>query len=292
CIQYTVASPPDGSMENIPAGYEPVSLIEALNGPPPARVRPPPAAPAIASPDTDTASQAAEVLNRCNLERSSSTSLGSSGSRKRDRAPAQAPHHPITPEFRMSVLLAREEEAKRAEEKAASPLLYTRNSINAVDKLSKTSLNSEQRSEEFDEESTPIAEEANEAPETEGEPDSDAERRSPLLTPLANGIVKGAGMTGCGTGAELRGSPLAHIDDTDTDEPDHPHLSGGVEGPPRSQGEEGQGSREVEGAPADDSDYFTPEDTATTILTVPKTPSNARSSSNIKISSVIKLRSV
>ena len=45
-----------GSMENIPAGYEPVSLIEALNGPPPPRTRPP-VAPAIASPDTDTASQ-------------------------------------------------------------------------------------------------------------------------------------------------------------------------------------------------------------------------------------------
>lgn len=46
-------------MENIPAGYEPVSLLEALNGPS-ARARPPPApapAPAIASPDTDTASQ-------------------------------------------------------------------------------------------------------------------------------------------------------------------------------------------------------------------------------------------
>lgn len=37
----------------------------------------------------------------------------------------------------MSVLLAREEEAKRAEEKAASPLLYTRNSVSALDKLSK-----------------------------------------------------------------------------------------------------------------------------------------------------------
>ncbi|XP_052737474.1 E3 ubiquitin-protein ligase MGRN1 [Bicyclus anynana] len=249
------ASPPDGSMENIPAGYEPVSLIEALNGPPPARARPPPAAPAIASPDTDTASQAAEVLNRCNLERSSSTSLGSSSSRKR------APIHPLTPEFRMSVLLAREEEAKRAEEKAASPLLYSRNSISALDKLSKTSLNSEQRSEEFEEESTPIAEEPSEAPEAEAEPDSDAERRSPLLTPVANGTAKGAGMpsagavAGAGAGAELRGSPLAHIDDTDTDEPDQPHLSA-----PEAR----------EGAPADDSDYFTPEDTATTILTVPK----------------------
>ncbi|XP_063822129.1 E3 ubiquitin ligase Rnf157 [Ostrinia nubilalis] len=52
------ASPPDGSMENIPAGYEPVSLLEALNGPHPARALPAPRpAPAIASPDTDTASQ-------------------------------------------------------------------------------------------------------------------------------------------------------------------------------------------------------------------------------------------
>lgn len=38
--------------------------------------------------------QAAEALNRCNLERSSSTSLGSAGSRKR----AHNPHPPLTPE--------------------------------------------------------------------------------------------------------------------------------------------------------------------------------------------------
>lgn len=49
-------------MENIPAGYEPVSLIEALNGP---RARPAPVvqpAPAIASPDTDTASQVLFIM--------------------------------------------------------------------------------------------------------------------------------------------------------------------------------------------------------------------------------------
>lgn len=45
-----------GSMENIPPGYEPVSLIEALNGPH-APSSAPKLHPAIASPDTDTASQ-------------------------------------------------------------------------------------------------------------------------------------------------------------------------------------------------------------------------------------------
>lgn len=45
---------PQGSMENIPPGYEAVSLIEALNGPHPRAARP---APAIASPDTDTTEQ-------------------------------------------------------------------------------------------------------------------------------------------------------------------------------------------------------------------------------------------
>ncbi|CAH0718760.1 unnamed protein product, partial [Brenthis ino] len=224
-------SPPDGSMENIPAGYEPVSLIEALNGPPPPRARAPPA-PAIASPDTDTASQAAEVLNRCNLERSSSTSLGSAGSRK--PAPAPAPHAPLTPEFRMSVLLAREEESARAE-KAASPLLSARRV-----RLSKSSLNSETRSEE----------EAEGA--ADAEPDSDAERRSPLLTQLTNGVLKSPPANGVAAGAEA----LAHIDDTDTDEPDQPPLS--VPEPPEPR--------------ADDSDYFTPEEPATTILTAPPAP--------------------
>ncbi|XP_026501508.1 probable E3 ubiquitin-protein ligase MGRN1 [Vanessa tameamea] len=219
-------TPPDGSMENIPAGYEPVSLLEALNGPPPARTRVAPPAPAIASPDTDTASQAAEALNRCNLERSSSTSLGSGGSRK--------PHHPLTPEFRMSVLLAREDGAR--EPRAATPLLH---------RLSKSSLNSTGRSEE----------EAAGAVETE--PDSDAERRSPLLTQLANGTVR----TGSSCGSEtLRGSPLAHIDDTDTDEPDQldqtdlPDQSEQLDqlDQPLSDG--------AGAAAADDSDYFTPEE--------------------------------
>ncbi|CAB3234701.1 unnamed protein product [Arctia plantaginis] len=272
----------DGSTENIPAGYEPVSLLEALNGPHPARsLMPARPAPAIASPDTDTASQAAEILNRCNLERSSSTSLGSSGSRKaksgskddvksmRDRSATQT----VTPEFRMSVLLAREEEAKRAEEKAAaanSPLLYNHKGVNG-DKISKSSLSLEYGADmECVQETSGSDDDARAAPE----PDSDAERLSPLLTHAnTNGIVKSAGISrgspspvggvaivavgGAGGGA----AALAHIDDTDPEEPDQPHHSSGS-----------QSRNDVESpAVAEDSDYFTPEDTNTTILTVPKT---------------------
>ncbi|CAH2074658.1 unnamed protein product, partial [Iphiclides podalirius] len=260
------ANAPDGSMENIPAGYEPVSLLEALNGPA-ARARPPPApAPAIASPDTDTASQAAEILNRCNVERSSSTSLGSGGSRKARRGSKEArPHQPLTPEFRMSVLLAREEEAKRAEEKAvaSSPLLYNHNGLSA-EKLSKGSLNS------LASESAPRAESRagsaasgcasdDEAqPPPGAEPDSDAERRSPLLaqppySPLPhNGMPKNVGAA-----LRLSTPALAHIDDTDTEEPEPAQNS-----PRRAAGG---------GSPAaEDSDYFTPEEPATTILSGPR----------------------
>ncbi|XP_063378540.1 probable E3 ubiquitin-protein ligase MGRN1 [Cydia fagiglandana] len=168
------ASPPLGSMENIPAGYEPVSLIEALNGPPPARA-PPQLQPAIASPDTDTASQAAEILNRCNLERSSSTSLGS----------ALNNTHALTPEFRMSVLLAREQDGRR--ERAASPLLREPARV-SPEAVNKSSLSLEYPAEASvhepsseDEGSAELAL-AEPEPAEEHEPDSDAERLSPLLT--------------------------------------------------------------------------------------------------------------
>ncbi|KOB63618.1 putative mahogunin, partial [Operophtera brumata] len=80
-----------------------------------------------------TPDQAAEILNRCNLDRGSSTSLGSAGRRGRSgsrddlKTAGTRPTRTLTPEFRMSVLLAREEQAKLAEEKVAvdSPLLYS-----------------------------------------------------------------------------------------------------------------------------------------------------------------------
>ncbi|XP_063620683.1 probable E3 ubiquitin-protein ligase MGRN1 [Cydia splendana] len=287
------ASPPLGSMENIPAGYEPVSLMEALNGPHPPRA-PPQLQPAIASPDTDTASQAAEILNRCNLERSSSTSLGS----------ALNNTHALTPEFRMSVLLAREQDGRR--ERAASPLLREPARV-SPEAVNKSSLSLEYPAEASvhepsseDEGSAELAL-AEPEPAEEHEPDSDAERLSPLLTqpqpPLQpNGVNEGSaelalaepepaeehepdsdaerlsplltqpqpplqpnGVGHLGARSRTR-SPLptlAHIDDPDPDVPASPRASASSAGSAGSP-------------PAEDSDYFTPEDTATTILTVPK----------------------
>ncbi|XP_043283116.1 E3 ubiquitin ligase RNF157 [Venturia canescens] len=98
---------PEGSSENIPAGYEAVSLIEALNGPctPRAAVLPPESPD---TPDTDTASaiQAVEALNR-SAER---TPVSKHSSIKDSDITARSSSTPCpTPEFRMSVLLARDE---------------------------------------------------------------------------------------------------------------------------------------------------------------------------------------
>ncbi|XP_019877959.2 probable E3 ubiquitin-protein ligase MGRN1 [Aethina tumida] len=57
-------SPPDGSCDNIPPGYEAVSLIEALNGPCTPR-QPPSAQPdLVETPENENAIQAAQLLNR------------------------------------------------------------------------------------------------------------------------------------------------------------------------------------------------------------------------------------
>ncbi|CAH1399245.1 unnamed protein product [Nezara viridula] len=85
------ALPHDGSCENIPPGYEGVSLIEALNGP---------------------------ATVRSSLERTpKSSKMVGSPDYERD---------PPTPEVRMSVLLAREKEASSPKEKGKSPVLSPR----------------------------------------------------------------------------------------------------------------------------------------------------------------------
>lgn len=127
-----------GSCENIPAGYEAVSLIEALNGPytPRATVLPPESPD---TPDTDTASatQAAEVLNRYVLKKTiffllivtlfmllnrvfnhfnmhcrsaERTPVSKHAlSKDSDSSPRTSSTPCPTPEFRMSVLLAKGE---------------------------------------------------------------------------------------------------------------------------------------------------------------------------------------
>ncbi|OXU17712.1 hypothetical protein TSAR_015491 [Trichomalopsis sarcophagae] len=104
-----IANPPlpEGGCENIPPGYEAVSLIEALNGPytPRATVLPPESPD---TPDTDTASatQAAEVLNR-SAERTPVSKHALS--KDSDSSPRTSSTPCPTPEFRMSVLLAKGE---------------------------------------------------------------------------------------------------------------------------------------------------------------------------------------
>ncbi|XP_046744537.1 probable E3 ubiquitin-protein ligase MGRN1 isoform X1 [Diprion similis] len=104
-----LSNPPlaEGSCENIPPGYEAVSLIEALNGPYTPRATVLPIEP-LDTPDTDTASaiQAAEILNR-SAER---TPVSKHASPKdTEKSPRTSGMPCATPEFRMSVLLARDE---------------------------------------------------------------------------------------------------------------------------------------------------------------------------------------
>ncbi|XP_053625013.1 E3 ubiquitin-protein ligase MGRN1 [Plodia interpunctella] len=225
------ASATDGSMENIPAGYEPVSLLEALNGPGAARPPPPAAprapAPTIASPDTDTAEQAAEILNRCNLERSSSSSLASK-------------RHAATPEFRMSVLLAREQDGKRCDKAAASsPLLY--NNHGDVKSKSSLSLNYPGDTDTGSLQSSPASGSAHELRRSRLslrpalEPDS----VSPLLTPPA---VKEASC--CSAGPPPANGALR----ADDAAPDRDNSV--AESPPA----------------ASDSEYFTPEEPGAALL--------------------------
>ncbi|CAG9819224.1 unnamed protein product [Phaedon cochleariae] len=66
CVNPNVAtiSPPDGSCDNIPPGYEAVSLIEALNGPCAPRAPPSAMPDLVETPENERAIQAAQILNR------------------------------------------------------------------------------------------------------------------------------------------------------------------------------------------------------------------------------------
>ncbi|GAB1868071.1 RING-type E3 ubiquitin transferase [Camponotus japonicus] len=122
---------PEGSCENIPSGYEAVSLIEALNGPYiPRTAIIAPESPD--TPDTDTASaiQAAETLNR-SAER---TPVSKHVSAKEDTSARSSGTTCPTPEFRMSVLLARDEHSGSQKElHNRSPAVRTK-SVHSRDK--------------------------------------------------------------------------------------------------------------------------------------------------------------
>lgn len=147
-----------GSCENIPSGYEAVSLIEALNGPyTPRTAIIAPESPD--TPDTDTASaiQAAETLNRfvlypCILiitmqvtyeiiyvrnvpicSSAERTPVSKHISAKETDMSARSSGTCPTPEFRMSVLLSRDEHSGSQKELHRSPAMRTK-SVHLRDK--------------------------------------------------------------------------------------------------------------------------------------------------------------
>ncbi|XP_060528023.1 probable E3 ubiquitin-protein ligase MGRN1 [Cylas formicarius] len=84
-------NPPDGSCDNIPPGYEAVSLIEALNGPCLPR-QPPSAMPdLVETPENEHAIQAAHVLNRQS---------------DRTSPPSKRGSEPVTPIYSKTVLMS------------------------------------------------------------------------------------------------------------------------------------------------------------------------------------------
>ncbi|XP_046680336.1 E3 ubiquitin ligase RNF157 isoform X2 [Homalodisca vitripennis] len=146
--------PQETNCENIPAGYEAVSLIEALNGPSLSRSLAPALVVALEPMDhDDTAAQAAEVLNRSCIERIPTTV----------KLP---PEGEGTPEVRMSVLLARE-----GEEKTKSPLLASRRRDKAAARPRDT---------------VRVVNEKIPVPDETQDEDSEAEKMSPLLNGAAS----------------------------------------------------------------------------------------------------------
>ncbi|KAL7307725.1 hypothetical protein TKK_0000400 [Trichogramma kaykai] len=171
---------PEGSCENIPAGYEAVSLIEALNGPytPRATILPPESP---ETPDTDTASatQAAEVLNR-STERTPvskhALSKDSDSSQRTNSTSCQ------TPEIRMSILLAKgENSGSQKELHNRSPIVrnksstnHSREKINIRSRDTLRLVNEKQPSSVYEVQNQ--------------DEDSEAEKLSPLLNDATSGV--------------------------------------------------------------------------------------------------------
>ncbi|KAF5271935.1 hypothetical protein FQA39_LY07952 [Lamprigera yunnana] len=174
-------SPPDGSCDNIPPGYEAVSLIEALNGPVMPR-QPPAAIPdLVETPDNEPAVQAAQILNRHTTERTPIKSGKDTD--------LQAP------EFGMSVLLSREEDNK---ETPKSPLLASSGTESSSPKTGRQKRD--------------IVRHVNEKSNKDvvQDDDSEAERMSPLL--------QNAGPTSRNNHLALNMDDVVEpIDDTDTE---------------------------------------------------------------------------
>jgi hypothetical protein len=170
-------NPPDGSCDNIPPGYEAVSLIEALNGPCIPR-QPPSAMPdLVETPDSEHAIQAAQILNRST-----------------DRTPLKGKgSDPTTPEYGVLMTARGEEDNK---ETPKCPLLS--------DQKETTSPRTKHRPRD-------AVKHINEKSDKDenGDEDSEAEKLSPLLQNNEN--VRSGNL------ALNMADVVEPIDDTDTD---------------------------------------------------------------------------
>lgn len=233
-------NPPEPGCENIPAGYTAVSLIEALNGP--------------ASPAVRTIITNIESLDLTDSNESAvlaAAILNIKQPSPKEIAEKKEKINQNTPEFRMSVLLSKEDGSVTKELLAKhSPLMSRAPASRDKNPREKGSLRPQPNRDNIK-----LVNEKNTTsnPGQEADEDSDNEKLSPLLN-------------SGGPAVALKGSKALHmdgveesIDDTDTDldeqecdkksinKTDCNGVSGGVTG-------------------AEDSDYYTPEDPHTTIL--------------------------
>uniref|UniRef100_A0A0A9WSF3 RING-type E3 ubiquitin transferase n=2 Tax=Lygus hesperus TaxID=30085 RepID=A0A0A9WSF3_LYGHE len=232
--------PTDGSCENIPAGYEGVSLIEALNGPTTVRPLPSLRRDSVEDPESDLPPHL--LSSRSSLDRTPKSSKAiNSPDYEREMSCS-------TPEVRMSVLLARENEASSPKDKK-SPGSGGKWSIKSKPKDSVKTVNETVSS--HDEVSM------------DEEIDSEAEKMSPLLS-------------------HRKGSKDDEDADLESDSSPKHSVSSKRRSSPTTQGGtlvKDEVSKSIEnlgatadGAPTigtiagDESDYYTPDDPPTTIL--------------------------
>ncbi|CAD7091813.1 unnamed protein product [Hermetia illucens] len=242
-------NPSDPNCEHIPPGYTPVSLIEALNGPPAITGR------SLSNDGSDTldAVQAIEILNKSRDKNDKqSTPRGEKRSKDKNSTPA---------EFRMSVLLTKENEETPADTGSKQQNGVVRNDC---EKASKEKLC---HSRNHSRESVQIINERNNSKRTqlEGDEDSDNENLSPLLNSQTLKVSNSA--------LHIDGVEES-IDDTDTDADDTSEKA--------SQRKRNRPALPADGdgvilAGAEDSDYYTPEDPQTTILS-PLCPEKSKGS--------------
>ncbi|XP_055852761.1 probable E3 ubiquitin-protein ligase MGRN1 isoform X1 [Episyrphus balteatus] len=262
---------PDPNCEHIPSGYIPVSLIEALNGPPQCIGR----TMSTDSNDVPDAVQAAENLNRL-AEKIGGKHSPKSGSQRRSK---NKKNSECAPEFRMSVLNNSEpnptpttNETTETVEKKSPPSSH-RNSISYERSNSLKGKEKTPASRQISRDSLHIVNERHSLKKKDktldavaasaaiaavagdnNDDDSDNEKLSPLLSPGSRNPLSGK-------------SPLhidgveESIDDIDMDELKSDGGSKRKNRPALSA--DGDGNIL---AGAEDSDYYTPEDPHTTIL--------------------------